>query len=488
MKHGNINTYVLVSISFVITALAFAGNPTGARNQAGLGRTATNDVAHPMLINNVFNYYQNNGSGSYNKFSASNEGFEVPKGKDLATAIFQDGLVWGCKKGGVLHVGGSTYRSGLQAGPIVTTGTNSTLPVADDPGKIENRLYRVRRDIPPLPGVTSPADPRAAAEKALLAGSEIPFIGRYEGTTAEDLLQQYWNDWLTWPAAQGAPYTDVDHNGTYDPTIDIPGVPVADQTMWYTANDLDPARVAFLAGSTPIGLEIQKTIWAYNLPGALGNTIFVSTRLINRSGVQLDSMYIAQWSDPDLGYGFDDFVGCDTLLNLGFAYNGVASDPNFASYGLVPPALGVDLVQGPIAHGVPADTAIFGLTYRPGFRNLPMSAFALFTQGSVPYTDPLLGPGGDVQWYNLLQGRIASSGGPFINPLTLTATKFALSGDPVGGTGWIDGNGLPPQDRRMVMAAGPIVMAPGDTQEVVVACFSSRGLDRLSSVTALKAD
>jgi hypothetical protein len=489
MKLATATRCALVCAMVLVCVTADAGNPTGGRNQAGLAKTATNDVSHPMLINNIFNYYSNNGSGSYNTFSPSGEGFELPKGKDLATSIFQDGVVWGCKKAGALKVGGSTYRYGLQAGPVLTTGTASTLPVADDPANPANRLYRVRRDIRPIQGVTSPSDPLAAAEKALLSNGEIPYIGRYEATTAEALLQQYWNDWLTWPAAQGAPYTDVDHNGVYDPTIDIPGVPNADQTMWYVANDLDQLRAFNLAGSPPVGLEIQKTIWAYNLTGAPGNTIFASTRIINKSGVQLDSMYIAQWSDPDVGNGGDDFVGCDSTLNLGYAFNGVASDANYAAYGLVPPAVGFDMLQGPIVKGALTDTAIFGLTYRPGFKNLPMSAFVFFTQGSGIYTDPVLGPGGDVQWYNLLQGRIASTGAPFINPLTQTATKFTLNGDPVAGTGWVDGTfGLTPQDRRMVMATGPIGMAPGDTQEVVVACLESRGADRLASITALKAD
>ena len=39
----------------------------------GLAKTTTNDVYHPMLINNIFNYYSNNGDGSFNKFSASAE-------------------------------------------------------------------------------------------------------------------------------------------------------------------------------------------------------------------------------------------------------------------------------------------------------------------------------------------------------------------------------------------------------------------------------
>ena len=36
------------------------------------------------------------------------------------------------------------------------------------------------------------------------------------------------------------------------------------------------------------------------------------------SDSRIDSMYICQWSDTDLGKSSDDFIGCDTTLNLGF--------------------------------------------------------------------------------------------------------------------------------------------------------------------------
>ena len=479
---------ITLAATIMTTATADSGSPGKGGNPAGVSKTAGNDIYRPMLINNIYNYYGNNGDGSYNKFSVSNEGFEFLKGRDLATVMFEDGVVWGCRQAGTLKVGGSVYRHGVQAGPIITYGTPGTSPIGDDPTNPANRPYRVRPDISPLQGVTDPDDPRAATELSLIRDGEVPLIGRYEAFTAEQLLQQYWTDWLTWPAAEGAPYTDVNHNGIYDPATDIPGVPGADQTIWYVANDCDPSRTQFLAGSGVIGLEMQKTIWAYNIPGPFANTIYSSTRLINKSGVRLDSMYLAQWSDPDLGYGADDFVGCDTTLSLGYAYNGKPTDVYFSTFGLPPPAAGFDFLQGPLVHGSPTDTAIFGLSRRPGFKNLPMTAFTFFSNGGGIYNDPPQGPGGDVQWYRLFRGTVASSGAPFIDPTTTQPTTFVMSGDPVAGTGWIDGTSLPPDDRRMVMSSGPFTMAASDTQEIVVACLVSRGADYHASVTALKND
>ena len=471
--------------------------PASAKNNEknpgskSLRKTMTNDVYHPMLINTIFNYYSNNGDGSFNNFSSTGEGFEFPKGDNLATVIFEDGVVWGCQQNGTLKVGGSTYWHGLQAGRIITNGTATTDPVADNADDPANRLFRVRPDLPPIAGVTNPDDPAAAGELAIVQNSEVALIGRYEvGITAEQILQQYWADWNEWPASYGAPFKDVNGDGIYDPSVDIPGVPQADQTMWYVANDLDASRVNTLSGSTPIGIEMQKTIWAYNLNGAMANTIFASTKIINKSGKELDSMYVAQWTDPDLGDANDDFCGCDTIRSLGYVYNGEASDANFATYNLVPPAAGFDFFQGPmIKTGVMTDTAIFGLKYRLGYKNLPMTSFNFFINGNNTYSDPPHGNyQGTVQWWNLLRGLVASTGAPYVNPITNAITPFVLSGDPVAGTGWIDGTIAGPGDRRMALCSGPFTMLAGDTQEVVVANIAGRGTDYLSSVTTLKAE
>jgi hypothetical protein len=485
-----LNQHIFVSLVFCLAFVAFAGTSAQPKRMNALAKVATNDVYHPMLINNIFNYYSNNGDGSFNKFSASAEGYEFPKGDNLATCIFEDGIVWGCKQNGTLKVGGSTYWHGLQAGPIVTSGTSTTNPIPDDPTKNSNRLYRVRRDMKPVPGITDPDDPAAASELTAVLRSEVPLIGRYEkGVTAEDILLQYWADWNTWPVSKGAPFIDLDSNGVYDPTIDIPGVPLADQTMWYVANDLDSTKVYYFSGSPPIGFEIQKTIWAYNANGVLANTIFLNTKIINKSGKRLDSMYIAQWADPDVGNAVDDYGGCDTSLNLGYAYNGNFIDSNFQKYGLAPPAAGFCLLQGPLLQGVATDTAVFDLQIRPGYKNLPMTAFDIFMCCISPYVDPPHGTYlGTIEWYNLLRGLIGETGAPYINPVTQSTTKFNVSGDPVTGIGWINASIARPGDRSLALCSGPWTMVPGvsDTQEVVVGNLADRGADYLSSVSALK--
>jgi hypothetical protein len=493
---------VIAALLFLVLVAAppvlSKGSVEKSGNTQKLSKVQVNDFYRPMDINNIFNYYSNNGDGSFNKFTTSSEGFEFPIGSNDGTALFEDGLVWTAFKGGTLLCGGSTYNHGLQAGRILTNGTASSLPTADDPGKAEYRIYRVRPDMRPIAGVTDPGDAAAASEIGALR-SEVTYISRFESYSAQQLLQQYWDDWNQWPASEGAPFTDangvahVSGGSGYDPATCTPGFPGADQTQWMVMNDVNTTKTQNLYSSDPIGIEVQRTIWAYNRPGALGNTIFISYKFVNKSGVRLDSMYVSQWADPDLGYAGDDAVGCDTTLSLGYVYNGVPRDANFANLGLPPPAVGFDFFQGPIVTGAAGDTAIFDLKYVSGKKNLPMTAFDFFINSNATFSDPNLhsnGPDGTPQWYNLMRGLISTSGAPFPASVTGGGT-YCYPGDPVTGTGptYIGPAQVsPPADVRMCLNSGPFTMAPGDTQEVVVAALVGLGGDYLSSISALKAN
>lgn len=115
MKQQRLWTSIrIVGVLLVFLAsLAFGGLAEKDKSKA-LEKTTTNDLYRPFLINNVFNYYSNNGDGSFNKFSTDNEGFEFLKG-DGKHIIFEDGVVWGGYHKGrsTAKVGGSVYRHGL---------------------------------------------------------------------------------------------------------------------------------------------------------------------------------------------------------------------------------------------------------------------------------------------------------------------------------------------------------------------------------------
>ncbi len=473
------SSFLIAFLPFVLSVSARAGFPDKASGRS-LPKTQAGAVYRPFLVNALFNYYGNNGDGSFNRFSTDHEGFEFLKGTGKHL-IFEDGFIWGgFHKGSTSpKVGGSIYRHGLQPGPIIQSGTPTADPLAADPSDQKYRIYRVRPDV-------GPNTPFALVQSKIQSG-EVANISRYEKYSAEDIYDQYIADWNGWPAALGAPFSyGLDPAGNqrsapapYDPRYDIPGHPGADQTLWYVANDMDTVLTNGIGGSPPIGLEIQRTIWGYHRAGPIDQVIFISTLLINKSGSAIDSMFISQFSDPDIGDAGDDLAGCDTLRNLGFAYNG---EPLDAVYGSGVPAAGFTFLQGPIVPS-PSDSAIFRLKRRAGYRNLRMSAFEVFFP--VFSFDPL---SIDARYlYNVMNGVIGNSGSPMIDPVTQLPTKFFAPGDPLSRTGWIDGSfGMTPQDRRMYQSAGPFTMAAGDTQEIVVASCAGVGADYLSSITVLR--
>jgi hypothetical protein len=391
--------------------------------------------------------------------------------------VTSDGLVWG----GYVHdtidtqavslrVGGQVYLpAGTIQGWIEQAGDGIHPAVRIDPANPRARLYRILRGWENL----TPEMPDVIRDAAILNHIDPSEVSTVQ---AQEVIDQYEQDWSEWPVDLGAPLIDVNGNGSWDQEE---GLANADQIIWLVVDDLDTTLTNFLLGSPPIGLEVQITIWAYDQPDAsLGQTVFKRFRIINKSGFQIDSMYVAQWSDPDVGFWGDDLVGCDTARNLGFAYSGYATDGNFDNFNLPPPAVGYDFLQGPILYtGNPMDSALFNFKYRSGYINLPMTSFGHYSDGSG-IEDSWGLYDGTLQWYNMLKGFIPTTDlanpSPYIvgaGPDRGRPTKFPLSGDPFLQTGDIDafGDNYAPGDRRMELCSGPFNMAPGDTQEVVVA-------------------
>ena len=488
---------------FVAATLLFLVGTVQAREGRGApaAKLAQDDIVvsterTQLNINNMAMWIQSDGWSARNPLNG-NSGVTYPRSIDQV--IFQDGIIWGgrVKDGNdqELRVGGQTYEIGTVPGIIESKG------VAQD--RDTARLYRIRRD-------WATADLRLDASEVLNIGLSAVTAAHEEAVRA-----QYERDWMEWPADQGAPYYDNDGNGQYDPAVDEPGLASADQVIWFAINDLDQGATTSLYGSLPIGLETQVTLWGYARSDALGDVIFKKYKIIYKGTAEatddavIEDMYFAQWSDPDLGDFGDDFAGADVGLSLGYVYNSIDDDSHYVSFGLAPPAAGYDFLQGPIVPVYQLDddgniavdddgnqlldensVAIFNEGLRPGYKNLPMTAFVYFAAGSA-ISDPELGEYiGTQQWYNLLRGfqpqDDVENPVPYTNPLTNADTKFTLDGDPTRATGWNDGVPLPAGDRRIVLATGSFEMALGDTQEVVVALLGAISSDRLRSVSKLK--
>ncbi|MCL5030706.1 MAG: hypothetical protein M1480_16965 [Bacteroidetes bacterium] len=454
MKLKLIYKLSVLLLIFILTAQVHAKGGVKSSSDNSLKKTLQTKSVTKLNINNISTFIQGDGISDV---TGSNPGYFYPTLGGM-TANFESGFVWGGYIGNSLRVGGSTYRTSLTPGKILDDGT------AEDPNGSNVRIFRVRRDY-----------------KTGSLSTEV----QDEGGSEDAIRAQYEKDWNEWPADRGAPYDDVDHDGRYEPDIDIPGVPGADQTIWWVANDLNATAAARFYGTVPMGVEVQCTVWGYKSTGALGNMFFKKYIMINKNKDHQDftKFYVSYWDDIDIGGGSSDFNGCDTTLNLGYIYSGIA---NNAQYGITPPATGLSFFQGPrIKTGNPQDTAIFKGKYVTGYKNLPMTSYFMFVNSDATFGDPDLNSSlGTQQFYNLMQGFIGSTGQPFIDPKTGKATKFPVSGDPLTNSGWVDGDRAP-SDRRMGEASGPFTLAYGDTQEVVIAEISAGNTPNVDNVHAV---
>ncbi|MBP9120452.1 MAG: T9SS type A sorting domain-containing protein [Ignavibacterium sp.] len=88
-----------------------------------------------------------------------------------------------------------------------------------------------------------------------------------------------------------------------------------------------------------------------------------------------------------------------------------------------------------------------------------------------------------------MQGKYGITGEFFIDPSTNLTTTYALSGNPVTGTGWLDGINLQAGDRRLGFSTGPFQMSPGDIQTIVIAeivAGATPGVDHIAAISLLK--
>ncbi|MFA7288321.1 MAG: T9SS type A sorting domain-containing protein [Melioribacteraceae bacterium] len=408
-------------------------------------------------INKISTWFKNNGESDIR--INPNFGLIYPKGS-YKTAIEHTGGFWGGKIDGEIRVGGCTEFPGTLPGRVI-----NNVPV--NPSDPDVRIYRVRRDY---------------RNNTLLDEDEFT-----DDSSIEEVRQQYEKDWIEWPAIQGAPFEDLNANGSYEPELDIPGVPGADQTIWFVCNDFDSTQSKSMYGTLPLGIEEQVTIWGYNNTEVLGNMFFRKYLIINKNKdyKPFTDMYFAIWASPFIGNGGDDLVGCDTTLNLGFAYNANNIDE---IYGNTPPALGFKLLQGPKILSTFSDSAKYKGKYFQGMKNLGISSFNSFIRGADSYGNPSRGSFeyGGYRVYNELRGYIAYTNDKKKDPYTEKPTPFSVPGDPVTSTGWIDGN---PGDRSINMGSGPFNLTYGDTQEVVYAeilAGATVGVNRLNAITLLK--
>ena len=364
---------------------------------------------------------------------------EWPKGTGVHS-IFQSALWLGATVNGETRVSIGDYTQDMGPGPW-----------GGDPLSAVHRIYKIEKSM-----LASPGD---------------------------------FADFQDWPVDFGAPWVDVDGDGVYTPMptgTDHPQF-VGDQVLWFVSNDGDPAYKLNM-GTSPLDLEVQTTMFGFDRPDVFGDMVFLKQLVINRGSNTLTDTYMGLWSDPDLGYAGDDFVGCNVPLGVGYVWND-GDDSQYTTLSVGTPAAGYDFFQGPM---VDCDTGedcslgakMFGIRH-PGKKNLSMSSFAFYINGDATYTDP----SDEIEGYYYMQG-LRKDGSAFPNAIAGDDynQKFCFYGDPAvahSTTNPVDGNYTPSADRRFLMNVGPFTMAPGDSQEVVFGIFHAAGGGALASVAYL---
>lgn len=378
-------------------------------------------------VNQIRSSVMNNGTFSRHPITGNSD-MEWPKGSGKYIC-YNAGIWIAGKVAGEVRTAAADYNVEYQPGLILPDGN------ADNPDDPKYRVYKVHKDYP-------------------------------DGYPALDI-----DPWSDWPADQGAPVNP-------DGSIKWYG----DEQLYAVMNDLDVNLHNIAYHTMPIGIELHLLVFAFDRPGALGNTLFFEYTVINKGKDDLTDAYIGVWSDVDNGDANDDLVGYDMERGMGYCYGGKPID---ATYGDRPPALGFDFFRGPMVPS-PGDTVKLpdGSMY-PNKKVLDASAFVKYYNPHPIFRDPRYSAAGAIELYNYLAG-LKSDGSPWIDPTTGQVSTFLNTGDPVRGTGWLSTMEAPPQDIRLLISTGPFTLAKGDTQVIVAGVVIGQGNNRLSSIEVLR--
>ena len=224
-----------------------------------------------------------------------------------------------------------------------------------------------------------------------------------------------------------------------------------------------------------MGVQIQEMAYAFDCPTdtALFHTIFIHYDIFNYSNNDYHDVYIGVFTDFDIGYAYDDYIGCDSAKSFYYGYNGSAYDgtPGGQSgqYGAHPPAQAVVFLS---------DT------------------MATFIAMSNTGNQTPLGPSIDSDYYYYMKGYIDSAthltyGG---NGMSGTVpTNYMYPGDPNDTTSWTDYHPYPdstntPYDRRGMGSIGPFNLAAGAKKSFDIAYVYARDTTKnnFENVTVLK--
>lgn len=491
MMNRSIRYLIWVGALFSVSVLQAAA-PTGVqrKNLSGF-RTAETclppSASSQLDINNVVALLHNGGDMWWDL--VGNPRYEVPKGSNRHSMFASSLWIGGLDEAGQLRIAAQTYR---QSGNDYWPGPLTGGPLGGDASteretceKYDQMFKITKAEIDAFRAAY------AIRDQVPFNLSDFPNVRDWPavGNANSDLGQD--DDGITLEAFRpdgsvlyAAPFVNVDDDPfTYDPTRgDYPAID-GDQAVWWIINDKGDVHTE--TGGEPIGVEIHILAFAFTTANAVNDMTFYRQTVINRASQPLNQTYLGQWVDVDVGFAFNDWVGCDTTRGLGYGFNATADDEGANGYGLNPPACGVDFFQGPLADpGDGVDNDKDGIVDEPN-ETIIMSKFVYYNNDFSLTGNPEVAQ----HYYGYLTG-FWKDGTPIVDNFANggpgngygpsgagVSTSYMFSGDACVNSGWTEANADNPtnQDRRFLQSAGPFTLQPGAVNEIVTGVVWARG-------------
>ena len=443
-------------------------------------------------VNNIDAAVSPCSGGWFSDPHTSESSFKYPKGNYKSTVFAYSFWMGGLDGQDSLHLFAETFH---QNGYDTWPGPLSTIDASTDEQTVSqwNRTFKITRQ------------------------EVLEFLAGYQNT--DYTIPQHI---LDWPAhgdtTKGqawllAPFIDADGDGVYNPKHgDYPDFP-GDMAQFVIFNDNYGAHAE--SGGAPFGVEVHVLVYAYDAPEdtVMNNTVFFNYKVFNRSQNDYHDTHIGLWNDWDLGYGYDDYLGCDVTKNAVYCYNGYERDGDgqLWTYDQDWPVQTLQILSGPTipadnqdnpAYSDAADCSLFvgngwneyainGIGFGDGIADNERYGLTGFTYNNNRNSTPNGNPntGRDyfnlmcTYWYDGMHLKYGADGCPsdgssgidcrFVYPGNSYPCDFGTYGVELpdsllyAGTGWTESSaGSSPYDRRGIASMGPINLHAGEMQEV----------------------
>ena len=464
-------------------------------------RLYSQNTAHNIIsINNISARINNN--GNLFRDMTGNSGFKVPKTGNAGTIFNSTLWIGGYDLNDSLHFAGERYE---QLGHDFWSGPVSNVYDAAYDSKWDKVWKITKFEIDEFRAFC--LDPNKYPDYTMPSS-----ISTWPGNGDTTLGQ----------AKMLAPFHDNNGDGIYAPyDCDYPLIK-GDQAILFIMNDASHPHTESLG--KPFGMDVVVMAYEYACPAdsALWNTLFVKYKIINCSDKLYKDLYIGNFTDFDLGYQYDDYIGCDVRRASFYAYNGKNHD---GLYGTYPPAQSVTFLKGPYMdidgidnpnfdpfHPYYCNDAVNGTNFGNGIiddERYGMTRFISFNNSSGIQGDPTL----TIQYYNYMRGiwkdgtkMVYGGNGHYDKDTLRTECNFMYPGKsdtncywgtggkvPHGPVNWTEETAYPdsiqpynyPGDRRGLGVSGPFTIEPGNYNEFELAYVFARNFKDTNNRAAI---